>query len=53
MVFAKRQPLVAMVYSNSVSHFNLESSTVTGDLLLLATLEIKKCRAWYGFMLVN
>ena len=25
----------------------------TGDILLLATLESKKCRAWYGFMLVN
>ena len=25
----------------------------TGDLLLLATLESKKHRAWYGFMLVN
>jgi len=25
----------------------------TGDLLLLATLKSKKCRAWYGFMLTN
>ena len=26
---------------------------ITGDLLLLATLESEKCRAWYGFLHVN